>query len=1056
VPNTAALRDALAALAADARAGSGLAAWLGLRPVVGALPIAVVLPDSTASVSYVGEAPGGSGGLYVAALPEQDADTRRRVADALLAHRPANGRRVLVVLLPATPHDRAHTAELAFARPAAEPVPGPTIARACLHLAGQGPTQDQVRLLTALALPAGALPAETANRWEDAFDGDRAVRRLLCGLRGLRNRIARAAGGVYPPDQAQAVTRLTVALLALGFLQAGGLLDGDPDYLARLYERHRRAGRPDTESEYSPPATGDEPLGLHAPAGGATRRLTPLPISATWEGCAQRPVEDFYHSLLVPLLDALATPPARRPRALARLLGEVPYLGLHLMEPEGTPHSAWRALHVPDSIFDPEPAAGKETVLGLLRSFCLTAAESTPDDRTLDPDPSALGLALEHLRDPGERRRTGAFTTPCWLVRFMCRRALDAWLRDTAGIEQAVLDCLRRPGAGICLPEGAAERLGRALDAVRIGDPAVGAGALLVGAMQEIALLREGLYAATDSARPDGRQRAAWRRRIAGRNLYGLDVDPDAVTICRLRLWLVQATNDPARASGLRGSRHVSVGDALAGAISIAAGGALPLTSDDRRAGDSAAWPALCPEVFAGRRPGFDIVLANPPYVRQERLDTAGKERYARAFPEVYDGGADLLVFFHARALQILRPGGRLAVVSSNKYLRAAYGARLRHFLSARLDAGRVLDFGDLPVFGAAAYPAVLTGRRRPVPGPPSPLRIDDLTARVRQALGSAGRPITSATVGRALEILEDCIRRQDHDTADRPPVRGRADGQERVLARLIERLMDEGTPLETVARGRLYRGVLTGLNAAFVIDEATRDRLAADGRGAGIIRPWLRGRDIGRWRAEPSGLYVIFARQGVDIDRYPAVRDHLGRWRTALEPKAARGQPGPGRKPGPYRWYEIQDSVAYHQEFARPKVLLPHFLRRPAFAYDTAGRLHNNAASFCIAPPRITALLNSTAGWLLLAAMGTRLQNGYTQLFVQFYRRFPVPPAMARDSAEAARLDGLVLSLAAGRAADEPAIEAEIEEGVAIAYGLSPAEREALDAWAGPANRHR
>ena len=114
---------------------------------------------------------------------------------------------------------------------------------------------------------------------------------------------------------------------------------------------------------------------------------------------------------------------------------------------------------------------------------------------------------------------------------------------------------------------------------------------------------------------------------------------------------------------------------------------------------------------------GFDIVLANPPYVRHGEARCEDQRSYEEAFPEVAASRADILVYFYARALQILRPGGWMSFITSNKFMRAGYGAGIREHLPASLRIRRVIDFGDLPLFEAhgkaiAAYPAVLVGSR--------------------------------------------------------------------------------------------------------------------------------------------------------------------------------------------------------------------------------------------------------------------------------------------------------------------------------------------------------
>jgi len=115
---------------------------------------------------------------------------------------------------------------------------------------------------------------------------------------------------------------------------------------------------------------------------------------------------------------------------------------------------------------------------------------------------------------------------------------------------------------------------------------------------------------------------------------------------------------------------------------------------------------------------------------------------------------------------------------------------------------------------------------------------------------------------------------------------------------------------------GRFYYGIKTGFNEAFVVDRATRDQLIAEHpSSAELLKPFLRGRDVKRWRVEPQDLWLIFTRHGVEIERYPAILRHLSQYKAELMPGVAGG-----RKPGSYKWYEIQDNVAYWHELVAPE----------------------------------------------------------------------------------------------------------------------------------------
>ena len=127
----------------------------------------------------------------------------------------------------------------------------------------------------------------------------------------------------------------------------------------------------------------------------------------------------------------------------------------------------------------------------------------------------------------------------------------------------------------------------------------------------------------------------------------------------------------------------------------------------------------------------------------------------------------------------------------------------------------------------------------------------------------------------------------------------------------LRQKLHAHGRPLTEHVGAKPCRGIVTGLNTAFLIDSTTRDRLVlADRNSEQIIKPCLRRQDIERWYAKWDGLWVIFARRGIDIESYPAVENTCAAIRersTSPEDWQASGK-WPGRKPGPYRWYEIQD----------------------------------------------------------------------------------------------------------------------------------------------------
>ena len=1144
----------LADFGGDPRHAEGLAAFLGFEPIPNPED-RLSGPLSGGLKQFLrGRGDGGFGvrelyrvgsrradpaeaGLWVGVLDDwgdRSADrdrSRRRITRALVEH--VADRRALALLVPPSTDPRRE-AELVFPRTQTGSSNG-AVTSVRAHLDLHSPTRFHRDLLRGLRISPGASLLDVSKVWQQQFSVERVTTTFYQEYAAVRDRIVDAllahnqdhpvVKSFNKGDARAWATRQMGRVLFLWFLQAKRWL-GEPEgmgsvtYLLDLWDR-----REDTQDG------------------------------------------EFYRGILSPMFfDAMAT--GSSSRGEHPVLGFVPYLngGLFRRSALEDRINDGGELSLPDEVFDPED---DNSLLGLLSRYRFTTRESTPDDQSVDPDPELLGRVFENLYQGDERHDTGTYYTPREIVHFMCREVLDGYLRGRTGVDQSTLDALRLEAVGSrdeyqALPDIPADALVDALETVKVCDPAVGSGAFLLGAIQEMVSLRRGiLFSQRTYVEPQEfyQMVSDWKRRIIENCLYGVDINPEAVEICRLRLWLsmVLDMDDPPPANSdwalpnldfqivagdslvdrvagvtfreswptpkglqlglelqdklqrlenniaqrrrefegthrnprrLRELRDLIARDQrevvrlhLLDALEKAEGGlealnknGQPTKSALRKANglrerirsllenveskDFALvqkpflWPIAFPDVLreGDVNAGFDIVLANPPYVRQERLDAEDQRSYEEAFPEVHTGMADILVYFYACALQVLRPGGWMSFITSNKFMRAGYGAGTREHLPASLRIQRVIDFGDLPLFEAngkaiAAYPAVLVGSRSD-DADKHALKVADLAGPIRKAISEDNLKVNTESVRGVLEDLDGLLAKAE--ISPFPQVLLKRDGwvlEDPALTRLFERLMNQGKPLGEFVHGRIYYGVKTGLNKAFVIDQDKRDELIEDdARSAELIKPWLRGRDIKRWKADWAGRYVIFTRRGVDIDEYPAIKDHLSWWRSELAPKAAVGQSDPGRKPGDYQWYEIQDSIAYYHEFARPKIVFNHFINSASFAYDTSGAYHNNACSFAVPPsPSLAAIVNSSVGWWLLSHLCTPLQNGYMQVFVQFLEQLPVPSLPGEIDR---RLAEYVETLATG--VDAPDIEREIDTLVFEAYGLSPQERKLVLDWLG------
>jgi len=214
----------------------------------------------------------------------------------------------------------------------------------------------------------------------------------------------------------------------------------------------------------------------------------------------------------------------------------------------------------------------------------------------------------------------------------------------------------------------------------------------------------------------------------------------------------------------------------------------------------------------------------------------------------------------------------------------------------------------------------------------------------------------------------------------------------------LLEKIKRAGVPLRDYIGSSPLYGVKTGFNEAFLIDQATRDRLVAeDPNCEPIIKKYLRGRDIQRWHPQWAGQWMIFARRGIEIDHYPSIKRHLLRFRRQLEPRpvswASRKQgQWPGRKAGAYKWYELQDTIDYFERLEEPKILYQDLAFHSWIALDNDGMYANNTCYFVPgADLYLLGILNSSVVWWYLSRNTTHAKDEAFRLHGIFMEELPV-----------------------------------------------------------------
>jgi len=574
--------------------------------------------------------------------------------------------------------------------------------------------------LPALAWPDDATPDEWVKTWASAFDVEKVTQRFYERYSQAFNDVEaqiRAESGLDDPDQLRMFTQtLFNRLMFLRFIERKGWLefDGSRNYLQELH----RAGGIGSKSIYS-------------------SRIWPL----------------FFQGLAV----------EGEPRP--DVFGKVPFLNGGLFEETELDRLA---RDVPDSALAPMIAAPQ----GLFYAFNFTIEESTPLDIEVAVDPEMLGKVFEELVTG--RHETGSYYTPRSIVSFMCREALKGYLANKTEIPPRLIAELIDDHSVAMLRETHAAEILTALDDLKAIDPACGSGAYLLGLLHELVAVYRLLY--SESLVRDGRSLYELKLRIISHNVYGVDRDPFATNIAMLRLWLSLAVEADTPIPLPNLDFKIKTGDSLLGPCALpgddkrqqtlgyaesrnradhllelkdefltAHGNAKDRVFAEINSTESAISEELHSRVgtdlvdwriqFAdviGRNRGFDIVLANPPYVRQELIDDKAKQQLLRMYPTVADGKSDLYCYFYARGLQLLRDGGIHVFICSNSWLDVGFGTKLQEYLLSESQIVAIYDSIVERQFATADVNTIISiikKKSRSQPPPDSPTRFVTLRA---------------------------------------------------------------------------------------------------------------------------------------------------------------------------------------------------------------------------------------------------------------------------------------------------------------------------------------
>lgn len=397
---------------------------------------------------------------------------------------------------------------------------------------------------------------------------------------------------------------------------------------------------------------------------------------------------------------------------------------------------------------------------------------------------------------------------------------------------------------------------------------------------------------------------------------------------------------------------------------------------------------------------GFDAIVGNPPYVRQETLKPL--KPYLKANFQTYDSTNDLYVYFQEVEVRSLRANGRMGMIVANKWMRSGYGEPLRGYLRRVAQPMEVIDFGHSPIFpDADTFPCILlvVKRESPIAAKVKPPDDEQMVAcQVPRDRWNNNMDLI-VYVNTAHHLIPTRLLRDEGWSLERTEVQN-----------LIEKIRRSGQTLREYVGSEIFRGVLTGYNAAFYLTpEVRRELIQRDPKSAELIKPQLRGQDVGRWLPNSEGVSLLFVRRGTDITNYPAVLDHLQEFKDKLSPKPAnwdekKNGKWPGRKSGPYEWFEIQDSTAYYPLFGLPKIVVQCIGYHSRWSLDKEGYFVNNKTFFIPSDDLVLlAILNSPLIWWYMWRDFPHMKDEALSIDGQCVERLPIP-SVSQEAAASIR----------------------------------------------------
>ena len=725
----------------------------------------------------------------------------------------------------------------------------------------------------------------------------------------------------------------------------------------------------------------------------------------------------------------------------------------------------WMAF-IPNNLFWQKEDGEHEGVIHLLSRYNFTVEENSPSDVQVALDPELLGKVFENLlgtynpeTSETARKDSGSFYTPREIVSFMVDESIKDYLSKTVkNLTSENIQILFNDNVECYNSDNKAEIV-NALKSIKILDPACGSGAFPMGALQRIVHLIQKCNGVTS----DKNSLYSLKLDLIEKCLYGVDIQPIAVQICKLRFFIsliceqdkTDSISDNygfnplpnletkfVAANSLIGMERKSQNDLFSdpdGKIekkkleiqekrhehfkAPTAEAKAKCREDDRKlraelanlleqnkmfapkdAEQLAEWnpydqnavsPFFDAEWMFNTAEGFDIVIGNPPYIQLQKDSGKLANLYEAQNYKSFAKTGDIYCLFYEKGCNLLNSTGRLCFITSNKWMRAGYGEKLRDYFAKNVNPKLLVDFAGVKVFESATV---------------------DTNILLFEKGKNEGKTLSCTTTTLTkdgLSNLSDFVKQNSCDCSFTTK-------ESWVILSPIEqsikkKIESAGVPLKDWDISINY-GIKTGFNDAFIISGEKREEILNNCKTKeerkktdDLIRPILRGRDIKRYSYEYADLYLIatFPAKHYDIEKYPAVKDYLLSFRMERLEQTGKeytikGEKIKARKKTNNKWFETQDSISYWDEFNKPKMLWSETMRVhkhsnerfPRFSFDYNGFITDKTCFFAVGEKLewIVCFLNSYVGQYLCSKYVSILDNGGYLMQKIYIEKIPLP----------------------------------------------------------------